>query len=46
MMAANRKCANIMMEKLPSILTYDDGMGKLFKTHSPKRLTIQLGIPI
>ncbi len=32
MTAAKRKHANIMMEKLPTTLTSDDGVGKLFRT--------------
>ncbi len=32
MMIANRKHDNIMMEKLPSTLTLDNAVGKLFKT--------------
>ncbi len=32
MTAAKRKYANIMMKKLPTTLTSDDGVGKLFRT--------------
>ncbi len=32
MTASKRKHANIMMEKLPTTLTPDDGVGKLFRT--------------
>ena len=35
MMVANRKHANTIMEKVPCTLTYDNGVGKLFKTSRP-----------